>query len=259
METKLINFQNSLGGLLRGILVDANSKKGVICLHGFERNASAEPKFKFLSDSLAKKGISSFRFDYAGTGISDGNFSDMTVEKMVGDLESAIKTFKDETKITEIGLVAHSLSACVVGEYLKKRNDLPYKVVLLAPALNQKELLRYYFSTNSNKDKEITWQNYRESLDEEKFLEDSKKNNKIAKAHYISNKYFLENLDRDYSEYFKDYSSVLLVHGDEDSKVPLESLNIDFPNKVIVKGGDHDLEKPDMIKQWLDKTTNFLR
>jgi uncharacterized protein len=185
METRLISFKNELGDLLRGILVDANSKKGVICLHGFERNSSSEPKFKFLSDSLAKEGISSFRLDYTGTGISDGNFSDMTVERMVSDLELAIKSFKKEGGIEKIALVAHSLSGCVVGKYLEKGKNLPYKVVLLSPALNQKDLLRYYFSINSNKDIEISWENYSHYFDEEKFLEDAKKEDKMAISNIV--------------------------------------------------------------------------
>lgn len=258
METKLLQFENEQGNYLRGILVNTQSKRGVICLHGFERNASAEPKFKFLSDSLAESGITSFRFDYTGTGISDGDFSRTTVKSMVSDLEKAIYCFMKETEIEDVAFVSHSLSGCVVANYLLKKKGLPYKVVLLAPALNQKELLRYYFVLNSVKDKKIDWSNYRDFLNENDFLEDSKREDKTAKAHYIGKDYPLENLEKDYSEFFDGFKNVLLVHGDKDIKVPLESLNFDFHNKLIVNGGDHDMEGPEVLKQWLPKVVDFL-
>jgi len=257
VKTKLIEFKTEFGNILRGIFVDVKSKRGVICLHGFERNATAEPKFKFLSDSLAEKGISSFRFDYTGTGISDGDFSKISIETMTQDLERAIDIFK-KLGIKEFALVSHSLSGCVIGNYLSLGKNLPYKIVLLAPALNQKDLLRYYFVVSNIKDRNITWNNYRDFLDENAFLKDSKRKNKVAKAHYIGKDYFLENLERDYSDFFEGFDNVLLVYGDKDAKVPLESLNFDFSNKIIVKDGDHDLEKPDFIKQWLSKVVDFL-
>lgn len=91
-----------------------------------------------------------------------------------------------------------------------------------------------------------------------KFREDIERENKMTKENYISSDYFKENIDKDYAKLFKNTDNILLVHGDSDNKVPLESLNIDFSNKIIVKKGDHDLERPDMMAQWLDGVIKFL-
>lgn len=67
---------------------------GVICLHGFERTSITEKKFKTISDRLACNNISSFRFDYAGCGISDGDFRYTTINSMKNDFERAVECSK---------------------------------------------------------------------------------------------------------------------------------------------------------------------
>lgn len=79
----------------------------------------------------------------------------------------------------------------------------------------------------------------------------------------------MENKDKDYSEILPVQGppldrlnveeNILHIHGDSDDKVPLDSLGVEFKRKIIVKNGDHDLERPDMIKQWLLGTVSFLR
>lgn len=64
------------------------------------------------------------------------------------------------------------------------------KIVLIAPALNQRDLLRYWFVTGqmkkANPSIEITWQNYKDYLDEEDFLKDCQRDDKMTKANRIS-------------------------------------------------------------------------
>jgi hypothetical protein len=50
----------------------------------------------------------------------------------------------------------------------------------------------------------------------------------------------------------------LHVHGEFDLSAPPESLGTEFPNRIIVKGGDHDLERPDFWEQWFPKAVEFL-
>lgn len=253
MYTKLIEFKNKK---LRGILVtNKKSKKCVLMCGGFERSATTEKKFKKLADELIKKNISSFRYDYGGVGLSDGNFSEITVKKMSNIIKLAREQLKKEIGCKDISVVAHSLAGCAVAQGFK--NNYFNKIILLAPALNQKELLRYWFVIN-NKTKKIIWKNYKKYLNESAFLTDCKRKDKMTKLNCIAPAYFLENKDIDYSVYLKNLDDVLLVHGNEDDKVPIESINVNFKNKIIVKGGDHDLERPDMFKQWIKEAVNFL-
>ncbi len=260
-QTKLIEFTNKTNDLLRGILVQKDdSNKAVLMCGGFERSTTTEKKFKILADKFIERDIPSLRFDHTGCGLSDGNFSKITVGGMVDNLRNAVEFLKEEIEIENISLVCHSLAACVAGEILKEENF--EKIILLAPALNQKDLLRYWFAVSDAKKKnpgiEINWNNFKNYLDEARFQKDCVRTDKTTKVNYISPDYFSENKDKDYSSYFKNNQNILHIHGNKDDKVPFESLNISFGNKVIVKGGDHDIERPDMFGQWIDIAVDFV-
>ena len=70
-------------GTLRGFFHKPNQDKHPVCLifHGFTGQKTGT-KFSYvqLSRMLEAKGIASFRFDFLGSGESDGNFVDMTFQ-----------------------------------------------------------------------------------------------------------------------------------------------------------------------------------
>ncbi len=260
MNVELIEFNNKRGDTLRGILSIPNKEKiekVVVFVHGFERISTGEKKFKKISDALFSYDVASFRFDFTGQGISDGEFKYTTVKNMVSDLENAINIVKEITQTSNISLVGHSLGACVIASYT--RLDKIKEILLIAPALNQKDLLRYWFVKSLNKDVEITWENFKEYLDEEKFREYTEIEERETKTDIILKDYFIENRDKDYSQLLERHKDKILhIHGNNDDKVPLESLNIEFPNRIIVDRGDHDLEKPSMRNQWIMQATAFI-
>jgi len=246
MKTKLLKIGNN-----RGILVDKNTDNIIIMIGGFERTATTEKKFKKLADNV---NISSFRFDYSGIGLSDGDFSNITISSMTVELKNVLNELSKDYK--NFIVFAHSLSACVIHNFDFEKN------ILISPALNQKELLRYYFVLSDPKLKDvkgkIDWSNYRNYLNEDDFLKNCELKNKMTKNNYIFPSYFLENKNIDYSKLIKRQDNILHIHGDKDDKVPIESLNIKFNNSIIVKNGDHDLERPDMMIQWEQKAIEFI-
>ncbi len=262
---RLVEFKNHNNEVLRGLFEPADSKKGVIFLHGFERT-TAEMKFKNLRDGLAGR-INIFRFDFSGCGLSDGNFIDVTVEKMTKELEKAAEVFKKlAPQVKEIILVGHSIAGCVALNFVFKNPLGLAKIVLLGPALNQQKLLKYYFVRAKMWVKKINidWRNYREYFTDAEYARDLQIKKRMRKSHWLSNKYFLENQNEDYQKKFQELSfplkNVLIIHGDADSKVPLQS-NDKLPSGVKlfkIKNGDHDLERPDMVKQYLAKTIKFI-
>ncbi len=261
-QTKLIEFKNENGDILRGILVFGEKiEKTVLMCGGFERSATAEKKFKFLADKLVKQNIASLRFDYFGCGLSDGDFAKITVQRMLCDFQNAVKILQEKTNCKNISVVTHSLSACVVACAVKK--SFFEKIILIAPALNQKDLLRYWFVVSAMKKEnpslKVTWKNFKDYLNEKQFQLNCALTNKMTKANYISSDYFLENKDKDYSGLFVDKQNILHIHSDADDKAPLENLNVEFKNKIIVKKGDHDLERPDMMEQWQYKAVDFIK
>lgn len=260
INTKLIEFENKNDVILRGVLVrpekEVQPSYVVLMMAGFERNASTETKFKALSDELSKRGIASFRFDIEGAGLSDGNFYNMTIESIYSDLIDAMKKL-EELSFKDFSVVGHSLAGCAIALVLEKVSL--EKIVLIAPALNQRDLLRYWSVVQNNSDKEINWQNFREYVDE-KAIANEFERDFITKSHILNYKYRFDGLKSDFSSNFLHNAnrSVLLVHGDADDKVPLESFSFDFQNRLIVKGGDHHLERPDMMKQWIPSAADFL-
>jgi pimeloyl-ACP methyl ester carboxylesterase len=204
--------------------------------------------------------VNLLRFDFSGCGLSDGNFEDLTVKKLSSDLKSAVNLMQNYS--TNITLVAHSLAGCVVLDYLQNGEKNIKKAVFLSPALNQKKLQRFWFVTNAMKKSKVetNWDNYQKYLKEKDFEEWMNIKKRMTKANFISNGYFLENKEVDYTALLEKIKlPMLIVHGDADDKVPLESYKPSKQVKLIkVAGGDHDLERPDMVEQYLNKIVVFI-
>lgn len=261
-KTKLIEFKNSQGDILRGILTYDNTKpiKSVVMMGGFERTCTTEKKFKSLADALIKKGVPSLRFDHTGVGLSDGDFAKISVKSLGSDLLKGIIALKKEIDFKDISFISHSLPPCIMVEADKRK--LFKKIIIMAPALNQKDLLRYWYVVNTMKKARpkltVTWDNYQRYLDEAEFLKHCKKPQKMTKAHYVGTNYLMDSKDKDYSRQVPDAANILHIQGENDQTVPLESLNTSFTNRMIVKKGDHDIERPDILKQWLAKAVKFI-
>ena len=256
---RLIEFKNKEDELLRGIIDDAESDRAVVFVHGFEGTTIAT-RFKNFVDRLKGK-VVLFRFDFAGVGLSDGDFSDMTIEKSVNDLNIAIETLKKETGVKNIELVAHSLGGVISAVYAKSHSSSIHKMVLLAPALNQKELNRFWYAQSSNKESAVTWQNYQDYLNEDAFQEFCNEN-RMAKEHYLKNDYIREVEGVDYQIQLSEELAhkIMIIHGSNDGRVPLESNN-QLPSDILilkVENGDHKLARPDMVEKYLNQSIEFL-
>ncbi len=265
MKTHVLEISNSEHQTLRGIITlpDDEIRKGVICLHGFERCSSTEKKFKALADNCAEKGIAVLRLDFVGCGLSDGDFRGTTIAKQADDFIIAMGKLKAEIGKEKVSVIAHSLGGCVLATKIDEIKEEIEKIVLIAPALNQRELMRYWFVTSQmkkmNPEIEITWHNYAQYLDERDFQKDCERTDKMTKVNYIDATYFLEAKDADFSTKFDTVKSkVLHIHGSRDIAVPIESLHTKFDNQIIIENGDHDIEKPNRLEQWRSSVVDFL-
>ena len=184
--------------------------------------------------------IATLRFDFSGCGISDGDFKYTTIENQSQELLNAIAAFQKEIKIHKIDIVTHSLGSAILGNTIEKIQNEIDKILLISPALNQKDLLRYRFVSSQmkvkNPQKEITRQNYKDYLNEQEFLKDCAKTDKTTKINYINPEYFIEAQKSDFSNALDLYDDKIIhIHGGKDQAVPLESLNTSFTNQLIIE------------------------
>lgn len=129
-------------GILRGMLhipdTETTGKfSGVILYHGFS-GARMEPGFMFVRFSrlLAEHNIASVRFDFLGSGESDGSFTDMTFSNEVEQASFILDYFKnldviDEDNIILLGL---SMGGALAGYLSGMRSSELKGLVLWAPA-----------------------------------------------------------------------------------------------------------------------------
>jgi uncharacterized protein len=237
---------------LRGMLhipEDISEKVPMVCIfHGFTGN-KMEPHFIFvkLSRMLEAKGIASVRFDFGGSGESDGDFINMTLS---GEFEEA-KDILDYAKsldfvdTSKIGVLGLSMGGAVASMLAGYRNDEVQSLCLWAPAGNMGELITSGRSEEDlNAMRSAGFWDAGGLLVGTDFLEDVLSLDIFAKA----------------APYDK---NVLLLHGDKDQAVPISTseryLEIYGTRAVLhtIEGGDHTFNTKAWEEEVLEYTIGF--
>lgn len=249
---KAVEIQ-SRGLTLRGMLHKPEGIKGkvpTICIfHGFTGN-KMEPHFIFvkLSRMLEKKGIASVRFDFGGSGESDGDFVDMTITKELEDAKAILEyakslEFGDTDKIGVVGLsMGGAVASMLAGDCKEEIQAL----CLWAPAGNMGELV-----LRSRSEEEIQGMRNSGYWDVDGLS--------------VGTEFFEDALHLDIYEKSASYDkNVLLLHGDEDKTVPLSAsekyLEIyEIRGSLhIIEGANHTFNRKSWEEEVLDYTIGFL-
>lgn len=129
---RLIEFANRSGRRLRGMIHQpgespAGRPAGVVFFHGFTGDRM-ESHWLFVkcSRALERAGIASLRFDFFGSGESEGDFREATLEGEVQDAQDAVDFFRREGGVDSerLGLLGLSLGgaiAALVAEQVRAR------------------------------------------------------------------------------------------------------------------------------------------
>jgi uncharacterized protein len=259
------NYRNEAAGMqkavetqsgsltLRGMLHIPDGITGktpvVLIFHGFTGN-KMEPHFIFvkLSRLLEKKGIASVRFDFGGSGESDGDFSEMTLSKEVGDAKAILKFVKvldgvDQERIALVGLSMGGVVASMLAGDCKK--DIQ-ALCLWAPAGNMKDIPQKGKSDAEMKE------------DYEKGFIDV--GGLALGMEFIQDVHLLDFWAKA-APYDKE---VLLLHGNKDETVSL-SASLKYQEIYgkrarlqIIDGGDHTFNHLRQETEVLDRTVEFL-
>lgn len=241
------------GGLtLRGMLhtpEGASGKVPMICIfHGFTGN-KMEPHFIFvkLSRLLEKSGIASVRFDFGGSGESDGDFIDMTMSRELEEAKAILHYVKtlDFVDSRNIGVTGLSMGGAIASVLAGDCRDDIKALCLWAPASNMAELIM------------------RDKTDNDIQL--------MRKAGYhdlgglLLGTGFADDV-RNFDIYGKAAAydkNVLLLHGDNDQTVPLSTsehyLEIYETRGClhVIEGGDHTFNRKEWEEDVLDYTIGF--
>lgn len=114
----------------------ASGWPSVVMLHGFTGNRlEGHRLFPLFSRHLVPRGVASLRFDFRGSGESEGDFSEMTVAREVEDTEAAFAYLRglpllDPERVMGLGFSMGGLVAALAAEKVR-----PHRLALWAPAL----------------------------------------------------------------------------------------------------------------------------
>jgi len=233
----LLTFSNrgqQIFGMLHRPIAGADSlRPGIVMLHGFT-GTSVEPHRIFVTTAryLAQRGFYVLRFDFRGSGQSEGDFADMTFRGEVSDALTAISFLGAQTKVdsNKIGVLGLSLGGAVACHVAGCRSNVK-SVVLWAPATSLNRLAEKLAKAMMNLSQELT----------------------IGYVDWSGNRVgpkFMQQLGEETpaAELLKFNGPVLIIHGDNDKAVPLmnsQSLHRILAEQQkpaelrVIEGADH--------------------
>ncbi len=125
-----------------------------------------------LSKSFERNDLQLERFDYHGTGESDGKFCDVTMDSLRADVLAKIKS-------DSICLIGTRLGASVAFDLCRRRESSVHALVLIEPVVNGQSYAEYLFRKQHLKD--MMTGNGSESVEKNRFfnLEGYKTDNEL--------------------------------------------------------------------------------
>src|SRR5208282_3412974 len=120
---RFVEFPNRTGKTLRGVLhlpggTPPRPVPGVVLFHGFTGDRMGRHwMFVKCSRALARVGLASLRFDFYGSGESDGEFREMSLRGEITDGRSAVAFLRAQKEIApqRLGLLGLSLGGAVAA------------------------------------------------------------------------------------------------------------------------------------------------
>lgn len=225
---------------------------GVLLCHGFTGTKS-ESHFIFtkLARNLVKNGIVVLRFDFIGSGDSEGNFEEMTLETEIADGEKAIEYLMKRKEVIKekTGILGVSMGS-VIATYLASKYKNVKSLCLWSP-LAYSSIIRKKILTRKIKEK----------------LEKNGKAYIPGGGHYISKEFIQSTYKVKPLEFASSfYGKVMIIHSKDDQTLPLQHalayfkkfhLNSSSCKLLIFEKGNHTFITEFSEKTAIKETTNF--
>lgn len=208
----------------------------ILLLHGLTNSHTNCPLIGESTEALHLKGFPTFRFDYFGSGKSDGEFKDKTWEIMVQNTKDALDYVKTKLKYSKIGIWGRSLGA-ILGAIICDDSSV-FASVFLSMTIHT----NISFSTSFPKG-----QSFSSPI----------KGTAIVKGQPVLLKRFYEKtkwIDKLQKQHLSKAKNILIIQGTEDKTVynPVWAKEIynlvNKPKKLIyIKGANHAYTKYENI------------
>jgi len=119
-------------GIFHRPIAKSNSYPTVLICHGLAGNKVGKYRiYVQLSERLSQAGIASFRFDFRGSGDSEGHFSDTTLNGEVSDALIALNYLRERKDVdtSRIGIFGRSVGGTVA--LMTARKSAPIKSIAI--------------------------------------------------------------------------------------------------------------------------------
>jgi len=241
-----VSFPNKRGQKLIGIVHNAAArepKAAVILCHGMESSKESE-KIVTLSWQLAERGILALRFDFAGSGGSEGKFEEITYSGEVEDLRAAYEVVM-KYRPKKIGVLGSSMGGTVALLFAAQEQNVAALVTIAAPVHPER-----FSERLSTPELTRQWRT-------QGFIEYHGRRLNVSLLHD------LEVLDAPKAAR-KISCPVLVIHGDKDDIVPVEEGHELFaglagPKRLcIIEGSGHRLTEPAHLQKALAESIDWL-
>ncbi len=233
-------------GTLRGFLTKPQSptKDLVVMLHGYTGHKNENGfLFKQIAQKIALEGYASLRFDFLGSGDSDGDFVDMTFTSECNEARTMIDYAYKLNQNKPIILLGFSMGGAIAGYLSYEQSDKIKKLILMSPAGCMDMHAKNTFTQN---------------------LVDEAGN--VDLGGYFLNKKFMESFEgiNLYQNIEKFNKPVLIIHGSCDLSIPIEygkKYHELYPNSEFceIVGAPHCYTKVNYRKEIQRQIIKFLR
>jgi len=229
----------------------------VLFCHGFGGNKSGKFRlFVRLAEKLAKSGIAVLRVDFRGSGDSEGDFKDTTIQSQLEDAASALAFFKNHPQIDaeRIAVLGRSLGGMIAYATAVRHPEVK-SLALLAPVFDGKP----WIEKNKNNEKTVQSIQFDKTLNQFVFHGIPLSQAFIKEFFTFDGKTELQKL-RD--------KPLLLVFGEKDAIIEkyhqeqyseVRKAADAATKKVLLEHSDHDFHVPDEQTMLIEETVEWFQ
>jgi alpha-beta hydrolase superfamily lysophospholipase len=241
-----VSFPNKRGQKLLGIVHNTAAREpnaAVILCHGMESSKESE-KLVTLSRQLAERGILALRFDFAGSGESEGKFEEMTYSGEVEDLRAAYEVVM-KYRPKKIGVLGSSMGGTVALLFAAQEQNVAALVTIAAPVHPERFSERLSTPEETRQWRARGFTRYHGRRLNVSLLHDFEVLDVPKAARKI-------------------FCPVLVIHGDKDDIVPVAEGHELFaalaaPKRLcIIEGSGHRLMEPAHLQKALAESIDWL-